>query len=103
MSGWPYNTQRWQRLRKLKLQLHPLCEVCLRVGRIEPAFAVDHRKPINAGGDPYPALDALASLCERCHNSKTRSEQLGETDWFTKGCDVNGYPLDPRHPWYRTQ
>ena len=101
MAAWPYTTQRWQRLRKLKLQQHPLCESCLQVGRIEPAVAVDHRKPIKSGGAPFPALDQLASLCVRCHNAKTRAEQDGEDNWLVKGCDIFGYPLDPNHPWYR--
>jgi 5-methylcytosine-specific restriction protein A len=100
MAQWPYNTQRWQRLRRRKLQEHPLCEACLRVGRIEPATAVDHRLAIAAGGDQYPPLADLASLCARCHNAKTRAEQLGETNWLYKGCDAFGYPLDPNHPWY---
>ena len=56
--------------------------------------------PIKRGGDPFPHLDQLASLCEGCHNAKTRAEQMGE-DWLRKGCDVFGYPLDPNHPWYR--
>jgi 5-methylcytosine-specific restriction endonuclease McrA len=100
MAKWPYNTQRWQRVRKAKLREHPLCESCLQLGGIEPAEVVDHRLPINAGGDPYPALDQLASLCVRCHNAKTRAEQAGE-DYLRKGCDVFGHPLDPRHPWYK--
>jgi 5-methylcytosine-specific restriction protein A len=98
MAEWPYNTQRWQRLRRQKLQQHPLCEACLQLGHIEPAVAVDHRTPINAGGAPYPPLEKLASLCASCHNAKTRSEQLGE-NFMTKGCDVFGMPLDPNHPW----
>lgn len=57
-----------------------------------------HRTPIKRGGDPYPELAQLASLCESCHNQKTRAEQLGE-DWLRKGCDVFGCPLDPDHPW----
>jgi 5-methylcytosine-specific restriction endonuclease McrA len=100
MARWPYSTQRWQRLRRHKLQLHPLCEACLQVDRIEPANAVDHVVAIAAGGDPFPHVDALASLCDRCHNAKTRAEQLGEENWFYKGCDVFGNPLDPNHPWY---
>ena len=100
MSIWPYSTQRWQRMRRMKLRRNPLCEACIKVGRIEPATAVDHRVPISAGGDPYPGLDELASLCARCHNLKTRGEQVGE-NYLTKGCDVNGMPLDPRHPWNR--
>src|SRR5512143_2485950 len=99
MSKWPYTTQRWQRLRQHKLREHPLCEACLQVGGIEPATAVDHRTRIVDGGEPFPALDRLASLCARCHNTKTRAEQEGETSWLTKGCDVRGYPLDRNHPW----
>ena len=78
---------------RLKLREHPLCQACLQVGRIEPATVVDHRTPIKRGGDPFPHLDHLASLCESCHNAKTRAEQMGE-DWLRKGCDIFGYPLD---------
>jgi 5-methylcytosine-specific restriction protein A len=101
MSKWPYSTARWQRLRRYKLQQQPLCESCLQFGLIVVATVVDHRTPINAGGEPFPETDKLASLCDQCHNVKSRAEQLGETDWLHKGCDVFGYPLDPRHPWYR--
>jgi 5-methylcytosine-specific restriction enzyme A len=100
MAKWPYTTQRWQKLRRHKLREHPLCEACLQLGSIVPATTVDHRVAISAGGDPFPPPDKLASLCERCHNAKTRAEQLGE-DYMRKGCDVFGYPLDPAHPWYR--
>ena len=101
MAKWPYTTQRWQRLRRLKLCEHPLCQSCLQLGYIEAATAVDHRQPIKSGGDPYPPLEQLASLCESCHKQKTRHEQLGQ-DYLKKGCDVFGYPLDRNHPWYRT-
>ena len=40
------------------------------------------------------------SMCASCHNRKTRGEQLGK-ELPIKGCDVYGYPLDPRHPWYK--
>ncbi|MFZ2076881.1 MAG: HNH endonuclease signature motif containing protein [Xanthobacteraceae bacterium] len=98
MSTWPYSTQRWQRLRRLKLQENPLCEACLQVGEIEPAVVVDHRIPIARGGNPFPARDQLASLCERHHNAKTAAEQRGE-DYMRKGCDIFGRPNDPDHPW----
>jgi 5-methylcytosine-specific restriction enzyme A len=101
MAIWPYTTQRWQRLRKQKLQRNPLCEACLQHSKIVPAVAIDHRKPIKEGGEPFPPLDQLASLCDSCHNTKTRAEQMGETNWMYKGCDVFGYPLDPNHPCYR--
>jgi 5-methylcytosine-specific restriction enzyme A len=100
MSVWPYSTQRWQRLRLHKLRQQPLCEACLQVGEIEPATVVDHRVPITQGGDSFPALDRLASLCESHHNAKTAAEQRGE-DYMRKGCDIFGRPNDPDHPWNR--
>lgn len=102
MSQFPYNTTTWARLRRLKLATHPLCEMCLSRAKIEPAVAVDHIVAISAGGDPFPGLDALMSLCTSCHNRKTNVvEQQGKT-LFEKGCDIDGNPLDPRHPWFRT-
>jgi 5-methylcytosine-specific restriction enzyme A len=100
MAVWPYNAQRWLRLRRAKLRENPLCEPCLKQKRIEPAVAVDHIIPVKApGGQAYPALDWLMSMCASCHNRKTRGEQLGK-DLIIRGCDIHGYPLDPRHPWY---
>jgi 5-methylcytosine-specific restriction enzyme A len=101
MAQWPYTTQRWQRLRRHKLQARPLCEACLQHGKIEGATVVDHKIPINASGEPFPLLDELASLCERCHNAKTRAEQQGKEIWLHKGCDYFGRPHDPNHPWNR--
>ena len=104
MAVWPYTTQRWQRLRKHKLQRNPLCEYCLNAGRIEAATVVDHIVPIARGGDAYPPLDHLMSCCVSHHNEKTRGEQQGKESFTPKGikgCDVHGNPLDPDHPWYR--
>jgi 5-methylcytosine-specific restriction enzyme A len=101
MAVWPYTTQRWQRLRKLKLQADPLCQPCLEVGRIEPATVADHLVAIKAGGQVYPPLGGLMSCCESCHNTKTRVvEQLGRkfTPKVINGCDVNGRP-DNQLPW----
>jgi hypothetical protein len=106
MSVWPYTTRRWERLRLAKLRVQPLCEACLQIGQIVPAEAVDHRIPISArarelrlAAEAFPPLDALASLCASHHNGKTRAEQLGETNWMHKGCDIFGRPLDPNHHW----
>jgi 5-methylcytosine-specific restriction endonuclease McrA len=91
MAKWPYTTQRWQRLRGHKLRVNPLCGACLTFGIIEPATAVDHKKPISTGGDPYPALEQLTSLCTSCHSLKTVCEQRGE-NYLNRGCDVYGKP-----------
>lgn len=96
MAKWPYNTQRWQRLRRAKLQQNPLCEDCLKRQLVIPAEAVDHFMPIRNGGDAFPPLDQLSSLCISCHNYKTRGEQLG---WEKipprefRGCDESGRPI----------
>ena len=38
----------------------------------------------------------LASLCGPCHSRKTQADMGKRVNW---GCDVNGMPLDPNHPW----
>jgi 5-methylcytosine-specific restriction enzyme A len=102
MASWPYTTQRWQRLRRLKLQHNPLCETCLKQQRIEAATVVDHIVAIKAGGAPYPALDELCSQCVSCHNHKTRIVEQQGKELTVKSCDEFGYPLDKNHPWYRS-
>jgi 5-methylcytosine-specific restriction enzyme A len=108
MSDWPYNSRRWERLRRLKLQTNSLCEACLQEGEIMPAEVVDHRIPISERGrkerlavEAFLPLDQLASLCASHHNQKTRAEQLGQKDWMRAGCDVFGRPNDRDHPWNR--
>jgi 5-methylcytosine-specific restriction enzyme A len=103
MAKWPYNTARWQKLRMLHLGMFPLCEECEEIGEIKPAQAVDHRKPISDGGEPFPSHDGLASLCYRCHAAKTaRGVEAGafKTRKPRKGCTIDGQPLDRKHPWH---
>src|SRR5512139_1179239 len=103
MAKWPYTTRRWQRLRRMKLRQNPLCELCLKVGEFEVATAVDHVVAIKAGGEVYPSLEGLASLCDSCHNRKTRAEQLGRAPppKVVTGCDADGRPRN-LNPCYRT-
>lgn len=98
MARWPYNTERWQRLRKAKLADHPLCEGCKP--KLTPASHVDHRQAINDGGDPW-AWDNLSSLCASCHNRKTARMDgaFGNRRRKGYGCDEHGRPLDPDHWW----
>lgn len=104
MAKWPYSTARWQRLRKAKLARDPLCAHCTLRGRVVQAVAVDHIVSIASGGDPFPDLDGLASLCLACHSTKTnavdRPDRHG-TGRAVKGCDVDGNPLDPSDDWHR--
>ncbi len=98
MSKWPYNTSTWQKLRRAKLVDQPLCEACLRREIVEPANTVDHIVAIEKGGDPFPPLDQLMSMCARCHNEKTNAVDHPAASGFRralKGFDVNGNPIDP--------
>ncbi len=103
MAHWPYNTRTWQRLRQAKLSSSPLCYACELRGWAVAAVAVDHVKAIRAGGDPFPPLDQLMSLCERCHNEKTnavdRPDRSASGRRF-KGFDVRGNPIDPGDDWH---
>lgn len=102
MADWPYNTAQWQRLRRAHLSIEPMCRGCAEIGRLAPANTVDHVQPISDGGAPFPGHDGLASYCPPCHSAKTaRGTEAGaiKSTKPRKGCDANGNPLDPSHPW----
>lgn len=62
---------RWRRLRQMYLAANPLCEECLRAGRITPATQVHHKD----GNPNNSAWSNLESLCLECHSRKTAKEQ----------------------------
>jgi len=82
----------WHRIRDAFLAAHPTCAVCGAV-----AVDVDHIVARRAGGsDDWANLQAL---CARHHRStKQAQERRGGR---VRGCDANGWPLDPAHPWNR--
>lgn len=100
MAKWPYSTARWQKLRRYKLSLNPLCEHCLLERRTTPAQHVDHIKAIKQGGCPWD-MDNLQSLCASCHTRKTVVVDIGGAERLpVKGIDpMTGKPLDPQH-WF---
>lgn len=101
MADWPYNTAIWQRLRRSKLSSQPLCEACSLRGAVRAANAVDHIKPISAGGDPFPPLEGLMALCVPCHSEKTAGvDRTGAKGVRFKGAGLAGMPIDPSHPFY---
>jgi 5-methylcytosine-specific restriction endonuclease McrA len=92
MAKWPYNTTRWQRMRRNHLRTEPLCRWC---DKPTPATVVDHIKPHR--GDARLAFDAtnLQSLCEHHHNSDKRFEDI---NGYSRQVGADGWPVDPRHP-----
>lgn len=99
MAGHPfYKTADWYaRIRPRQLARAPLCEWpdCNR-----PADTVDHIIPIKQGGPKRDPAN-LQSLCTDHHQVKRSAEAKG-LDWRQvayRGCDSDGTPLDPSHPW----
>ena len=70
---------RWRRESKKFLQLHPLCEECLRHGIATPATVVDHIIPHR--GDPklFWERSNWQALCKKCHDRKTGREDSNPT------------------------
>lgn len=103
MSEWPYNTAAWKRLRRAKLSADPFCYPCQLRGAYVFAGVVDHKVSIKSGGEAFPSLDGLMSMCAKCHNEKTagmdRPDQHSSGRRF-KGCDEQGNPTDPDDPWH---
>jgi 5-methylcytosine-specific restriction endonuclease McrA len=92
-----YKTARWRRLRKFQLMQHPLCKFCLERGIVTRANVVDHVVPHKGDWTDF-ITGELQSLCEPCHNSAKRQIELRGYS-----CDVgiDGYPIDPNHPFNR--
>ena len=101
-----YDTVEWRRLRMVKLAHDPLCEVCIRRGRHVPATEVDHVVAVARGGGALD-LENCRSVCKPCHSAKTAEVDgafgnARRERQRVRGCDVNGIPLDPAHPWNET-
>ncbi|WP_370640639.1 HNH endonuclease signature motif containing protein [Xanthobacter sp. NFH-44] len=80
-----------------------MCRGCAGEGRLTRANTVDHVVPISEGGSAFPGHDGLASYCPSCHSAKTaRGDEAGaiRTAKPRKGCNPDGSPLDPAHPWH---
>ena len=79
-----YNSNRWRKVRNLKLQQDPLCELCRP--EVVIGSTVHHIKEIKDGGDPYD-MDNLQTVCAACHNKihdkfKKRPARGGGVDSF---------------------
>ena len=64
----------WKRIRDRDAAAHPLCEMCLKEGRLTPVEEVHHILPISQGGDHRQSN--LMSLCQSCHTKLHR--ELGD-------------------------
>jgi len=94
--GW-YNRANWRKRQQHQLRVQPLCEMCLREGRLTPATCVDHIEP-HRGDYTKFRLGQLQSLCASCHNS---TKKIIEQRGYDTAIGADGWPLDRRHPVYR--
>jgi len=56
----------WRKIRARYVKEHPLCERCLKEGRLVPVQIVHHILPKAEGGSDD--FGNLMSLCQGCHN-----------------------------------
>ncbi len=87
------NGSKWQKLRASVLAGEPLCRHCKALGLVVRATDVDH---MNGADDN--AIESLQPLCHECHSRKTAKDNGKRVAY---GCDANGTPADPSHPWNR--
>jgi hypothetical protein len=91
------NSAAWKRLRAQVLAEEPLCRMCSARGLVVPATDVDHIEDSRDDFTDDNSRENLAALCHDCHSLKT-ARSMGKS--VSMGCDVNGFPLDPAHPWH---
>ncbi len=90
--------RRWVALRRDHLRSQPHCVMCLEShGKFVRGTIVDHVVPHR--GDERLFLDPrnLQTLCSSHHSASKQREELAG---FSAACDVDGTPIDPRHPWH---
>jgi 5-methylcytosine-specific restriction enzyme A len=73
-----HNSTAWKRLRELKRQQTPYCEICETQGRLVPVEQVDHIERVQDRPDLALVLENLRSLCMSCHSRRTRTDMNRE-------------------------
>lgn len=92
-----YALAAWQARRAAQLASEPCCRFCDQQGLVTAASVVDHVERHEGDLDRF-LNGPVQSLCKRCHDStKQRAEKLG----FDVRVDVDGFPIDPTHPFNR--
>lgn len=74
-----YQNKHWRKLRDTYLRENPLCEECLKKGKVTPAEDVHHIKsPFRGGEINYNMLldyHNLESVCKDCHGEIHAAQQ----------------------------
>ena len=91
MRAEAYATPQWKKMRETYLKEHPLCEECLKIGKVTPATQVHHKISPFKGEEinwgllyDYKNLEAVDAVChQRIHNAKrqiTPEEIIAQLD-----------------------
>ena len=85
------NNYKWQLLRRKKFLANPICEDCVKHGRVTPTEEVHHVKPVESGRDEVEMTrlaydyNNLRSLCKACHaayHASPAKQATGEAKEF---------------------
>ena len=93
-----YSSMTWRRLRHRALVRAGFrCELC-RADLRRTGSRVDHIRTRHEAPALQWDLSNLRALCPACDNVRHAEKGRGGR---AIGCDENGLPLDPAHPWSR--
>ena len=95
-----YRSPEWRAIKTaVRIRSGGMCEV---QGCTSPAVVCDHIVSRRKGGRNHP--DQCRDLC-RLHDNQVKEARSGERrsggQFKVIGCDINGTPADPMHPWHR--
>lgn len=88
--------RRWKRARADFLTRRPLCRMCDAQGRVTAASVVNHNPPHGYDPERFWDQSTWEPLCKMHHDS---TQQSFEKTGRMPGCDADGTPVDPDHPW----
>ena len=95
-----HSTALWQRTRRVaKIEAGYTCTRCKAFLPGKGELHVHHKRPVARSASL--ALEPLnfQVVCPGCHNI---IEPRSGTPRIKSGCDIDGHPLSPDHPWNKT-
>ena len=95
MAGRLYNSRAWRKRAMRQLADEPMCRICASQRRVTAATVADHIEPHRGDSEQF-WNGSLQSLCAPCHSGP---KQVQDRTGVLRGCDADGTPLDPGHPW----
>ena len=74
-----YNSISWRKLRS-ELATDPLCEECLKEGKLVPATIADHKEELLKRPDLGLSYENLSSKCWPCHSRRHAAARVGRQE-----------------------